>query len=183
MTARRLTRAGLAVLGLIVAAAAARELVGGEGETSAAASGGEGVVVRVVDGDTVHVRRGSGTITVRLALVDAPELSALRRGHAECGGQEATDYLERLVDGERVSLRRPGGQDRDRYGRYVRELVHGGRSVDERLIRAGWATSYRVPARAGGAAANRRTERVAADAKQQRRGVWALCGGFGRPAR
>jgi endonuclease YncB( thermonuclease family) len=138
-------------------------------------------VVRVVDGDTVHVRTSDGhDERVRLALVDAPETSTTRYGRAECGGAEATAFLSRLADGRRVELRRPGGEDRDRFGRAVAELVAGGRSVDEQLVAAGWAKPFRVPTGAGGAEANRRIRAAADRARTERAGVWRLCGGFGR---
>lgn len=140
-----------------------------------------GRVTRVVDGDTVHVRpRGGGDETVRLALVDAPETSTTRYGRAECGGTQAAAFLARLVDDRDVTFRRPGGEERDRFGRAVAELVVDGRSVDDRLIAAGWAKPFRVPSAAGGAAANRRVRALADAARAERAGVWRLCGGFGR---
>ncbi|MCK9250818.1 MAG: thermonuclease family protein [Solirubrobacteraceae bacterium] len=136
---------------------------------------------RVIDGDTLRVRRGNGeTVAVRLALIDAPELSRTRYGRAECGGREAAAFLRQHAKGT-VTLRRPGGKDTDRYGRQVREVVRRGRSIDEMVVTAGWAKPYRVADRSGGAAANRRIERAAARAKRDRRGVWARCGGFARP--
>lgn len=141
-----------------------------------------GRVTAVVDGDTVHVRAGGASTTVRLALVDAPESSRLRYGHAECGGAQAARFLRGLVAGREVRLRRPGGEDRDRYGRAVRELVVDERSVDLALLEAGWARPYRVPSRDGGAAANRAARAAADAARRADRGAWALCGGFGRRA-
>ncbi|MEV4423234.1 thermonuclease family protein [Patulibacter sp. NPDC049589] len=163
--------------------------------TGAAGCGGDAVgddpgaaaqarVTRVVDGDTVHVRTRSGDDeTVRLALADAPESSTTRYGRTECGGTEAATFLRRLVDGRDVTLRRPGGEDHDRFGRSVAELALDGRSVDEQLVVAGWAKPFRVPAADGGAAANRRIRRVADRARDDDAGVWRLCGGFGRGGR
>jgi endonuclease YncB( thermonuclease family) len=174
VTARRASTFALAVV--IVAS-------GAVAPTATGAT--RGTVERVVDGDTLRIveRSGGPSEPLRLALVDAPERTAQRYGRAECGGEQATRYLRRLVDGKRVVLRRPGGQRTDRYGRLVREVVIGSRSADEALVRAGWAKPYRVAARSGGAAANRRIARAARAAKKARRGVWRLCGGFGRPAR
>ncbi|WP_036725179.1 thermonuclease family protein [Patulibacter minatonensis] len=153
---------------------------GGAGADGAPVRDG-GRVTRVVDGDTVHVRiRGGGDETVRLALVDAPESSTTRYGRTECGGVEATTFLRRLVDGREVALRRPGGEDRDRFGRTVAELMADGRSVDEQVVAAGWAKPFRVPSTAGGSAANRRIRTAADDARTDRVGVWRLCGGFER---
>jgi micrococcal nuclease len=137
-----------------------------------------GTVVRVVDGDTVRVRLGDGREEpVRLLGIDTPETH--RPGTPiECGGPEASAYLERLLPaGSSVVLEADATQDRvDRYGRmlaYVR--MPGGRLAEEEQLRAGWAESYvyggRPVARAG---AFRTAEATARDA---RRGVWGLCGG------
>lgn len=142
-------------------------------------------IVRVVDGDTVWGEgRGQRVVKLRLALADAPESTATRFGHAECGGAQAARVLRRLVFDRRGRLRRPGGEGEDRFGRQVAELVVDGRSVDERLVRTGWARPYRVPSGDGGAAANRRIQAAAAEARAEGAGVWGLCGGFGkRPGR
>jgi endonuclease YncB( thermonuclease family) len=140
-------------------------------------------IVRVVDGDTVWGEgRGRRVVKVRLALADAPEVTATRFGRPECGGAQATRELRRLAYGRTARLRRPGGEGRDRFGREVAELVVDGRSVDERLVRTGWARPYRVPGRDGGTAANRRIQAAAAEARATGAGVWSRCGGFGRPA-
>lgn len=159
---------------------------GSQQQTATTDVGKTATVVRVVDGDTVKVRSGRAgkTRTVRLALIDAPESSSQRYGHAECGGAEAKRALERLVAGRTVSVGRPSSERSvDRYGRLIREITVRGRSVDEQLARDGWAKPYRVPNGAGGRAANRRITRAAEDAKRHRRGVWSGCGGFGRSSR
>jgi micrococcal nuclease len=138
-------------------------------------------VLAVTDGDTIRVSLNGRTERIRMALLDAPEASSTRYGRPECGGSEATRRLENLLDGGRVTLTRPSSENRDKFGRLVREVRVDGRSVDEQMIRGGWAKPYRVPAADGGAAANRRIARAAATAKRKQRGVWALCGRFGRP--
>lgn len=134
-------------------------------------------VLNVVDGDTLNVVLAGERERVRLALVQAPEVT----GTPMCGGPQATAALRRLITGHRLRLRRPSTQNRDRYGRLIREVLADGRSVDEQLVRDGWATQFRVPAGGGGAAANRRIARAAADARTHQRGVWKLCGSFDRP--
>jgi micrococcal nuclease len=137
-------------------------------------------IVRVVDGDTVWGEgRGQRVVKVRLALADAPEITATRFGHPECGGAEAARVLRRLAFDRRARLRRPGGEGEDRFGRQVAELVVNGRSVDERLVRTGWARPYRVPSGDGGADANRRIQAAATAARAEGAGVWGRCGGFG----
>lgn len=55
-------------------------------------------VARVIDGDTIEVRIGERTETVRLLNIDAPEV-------ADCLYQEATDHLRSLLPtGTEVTL-------------------------------------------------------------------------------
>lgn len=84
-----------------------------------------GRVVRVVDGDTIHVRLPDGTKEkVRYIGVDTPE-SVKPNTPVECFAKAASARNEELVAGERVELR-TDAEERDRYGRYlpVRLTVH-----------------------------------------------------------
>jgi micrococcal nuclease len=49
----------------------------------------------VIDGDTIHVITGNGTIKVRLHGIAAPETN-------QRGGKEATAFLERYAEGKPV---------------------------------------------------------------------------------
>lgn len=184
MTARpqlrtpRATLASVAIVGALSVAGCA----GVGGDDSSTASTTTGVrVVKIVDGDTLNVKINDTPQRIRAALDDSPEKSSTRYGAPECGGQQATEAFRRLIAGRRVTLRRPSTEDRDHYGRLIREILADGRSVDEELVREGWAKQFVVPAGGGGAAANRRIARAAADARQHRRGIWKVCGGFNRP--
>jgi micrococcal nuclease len=70
-----------------------------------------GQVVKVVDGDTIHVRVGDRMERVRYIGVNAPELG-------QPGGREATEANRKLVEGQPVNLELDI-QDRDRYGRLL----------------------------------------------------------------
>ena len=61
----------------------------------------EGAVVRVVDGDTVHVRIGGRLEKVRYIGVNTPELHHPTKGE-ELGGREAARVNESLVAGRQV---------------------------------------------------------------------------------
>lgn len=167
-------------------------------------AGGEqvehGRVTHVRDGDTIEVRTGGGEQVVRLLGIDTPE--SVRPGTpVECGSLEAKDLVLRLLyarpldtdgdgladrdggRGRRVVLERDGSQDdADRYGRLLRyvRLRGAARTLEERILGAGWAAVYVY--------AGRRFERFGAfvaaarAAKRARRGVYRRCGGdFHRP--
>ena len=91
-------------------------------------------VVRIVDGDTLHVELDGRDETIRLYGVDTPE-----RG--EPCFAEATEAL-RGFGGAEVRLRRDA-RDRDRYGRLLRYVyAPDGRSVDAKLVAAGVAHAW-----------------------------------------
>jgi len=110
-------------------------LQAGEADEPAAS---EATVTRVVDGDTIVVRLGTGREErVRYIGIDTPE-----RGGA-CA-QEATDANARLVEGERIRLVRDTSE-RDRYGRLL-AYVYRDRDdlfVNEELVRQGHAKAKR----------------------------------------
>src|SRR3954454_14983088 len=60
-----------------------------------------GRVVRVVDGDTLHVRLGGVEEKVRYIGIDTPE-SVKPGTPVQCFAKRASAYNERLVGGERV---------------------------------------------------------------------------------
>jgi len=63
----------------------------------------EGTVVRIVDGDTIHVKVGERVEKVRYIGMNTPEVHHPTRGE-EPGGREATEANRRLVAGKRVRL-------------------------------------------------------------------------------
>jgi micrococcal nuclease len=111
---RRLV-AGL-VLGLVLPAVAGERLVGR---------------AKVIDGDTITV----DGIHVRLKGVAAPEVAHFGRS-GEPGGEEARDFVAKLVDGQTVVC--DLSQERT-WGRRVGWCYRNGQDVAEALIRAGLA--------------------------------------------
>lgn len=206
MVPRRLLVFALVV---VVAALAGRGALTGaveEVRDAAGLGGADGPriarVTHVRDGDTFEARIRGELQVVRLLGIDTPE--SVRPGTpVECGALEAKDLLLRmlftrprdtdgddLVDrdggrGRRVVLERdPTQDDADRYGRVIRYArVRGAeRTVQERVLAAGWAAVYVFR--------QRRFERfdafvsAARKAKRARRGVYRSCrGDFHRPAR
>lgn len=129
-----------------------------------------GRVLRVVDGDTLHVRVGPRREKVRLIGVDAPETF----GDRECGGRAATRAMRRLVDGRHVALVPDPTQDRrDRYGRLLAYVdLPGGRDAGEKLIAQGWAQAFVFERPFTRLRAYRRAQEEARDGG---RGAWSRC--------
>jgi endonuclease YncB( thermonuclease family) len=124
------------------------------------------VITRVVDGDTVELDNGK---TVRLIGIDTPEVY----GGTECGGAQASAYMERIASGRRVSVRTDPTQDTyDRYGRLLAYLDAGGTDLGEAVLRAGWARVYVYDQPFRRLSAYRRAGR---SARGGDRGIWGRC--------
>ena len=90
---------------------------------------------RCYDGDTCTSTEGE---KIRLACIDTPELRGKRADPIPA--KAARDYLNGLVAGEEVSIRRI---TKDRYGRTVAELSKDGINIQERLVDKGFASVYK----------------------------------------
>lgn len=100
-------------------------------------------VTRVIDGDTIVVRRGSRQESVRLIGIDAPETGTGSQPY-ECFSLEATLELERLVGSRDVMLVFDETQStRDEYSRLLAYVVGpGGADAGAELIRTGHVYEY-----------------------------------------
>src|SRR5256885_12008821 len=103
----------------------------------------QGTVVRIVDGDTIHVRIGARVEKVRYIGVNTPEVHHPRKGE-EPGGREAAEVNRRLVEGKTVRLELDV-QERDRYGRLLAYVWVGDVMVNAELVRLGYAQVMTVP--------------------------------------
>jgi micrococcal nuclease len=103
----------------------------------------EGSVIRVVDGDTIHVKLADRVEKVRYIGVNTPELHHPSRGE-EPGGRAAAEVNRRLVGGQRVRLERDV-QSRDRHGRLLAYVWIGELMVNAELVRLGYAQVITVP--------------------------------------
>ena len=127
----------------------------------------EGDVVRVVDGDTIHVRVGERLEKVRYIGVNTPEVHHPRKGE-EPGGREASALNRTLVDGRRVRLE-TDVQVRDRYGRLLAYVWVGETMVNAELVRRGYAQVMTIPPNVRHQALFLTLQREARDAD---RGLW-----------
>lgn len=118
-----------------------------------------GKVVAITDGDTIRVMHAGRSERVRLFGIDCPE-------KAQGWGTRARQFAGSMVFGKTVTIR---VHDTDRYGRPVGEVVlPDGRSLNRELVRAGLAWWYRQYA-----PRDAELERLEADARRERRGLWA----------
>lgn len=97
----------------------------------------EGVVTKVIDGDTLRVQLTEGPVTVRLAEIDAPE-------SIQPGGGAATRALDSRILGEKVSLR---VSSRDDDERIVAVVFLGDENINAWMVKQGHAWAYRGNAR------------------------------------
>ena len=103
----------------------------------------EGRVVRIVDGDTIHVRVGSRVEKVRYIGVDTPEVHHPAKGE-QPGGREATAVNRALVEARTVRLE-TDVQTHDRHGRLLAYVWVGETMVNAELVRRGYAQVLTVP--------------------------------------
>lgn len=142
-------RCALALLALMCAAAASAE----PGQLRGKA------VVR--DGDSLEI----GAQRVRLWGVDAPEYrqSCRRDGQRWACGRAATQALREHLDGRVLSCE---VVDRDSHDRAVARCTRAGRSVNEWLVREGWAVDY-------ARYSQHRYAQAQAQAQRAKRGIWS----------
>jgi micrococcal nuclease len=97
------------------ATASARPAAGGLLPQGESVSGVD--VIRVVDGDTLHVRLDGRDTTVRMIGMNTPE-TVKENTPVECFGPEASDYAKHTLTGQSVTLEFDDSQGRtDQYGR------------------------------------------------------------------
>lgn len=92
----------------------------------------------VVDGDTLWI---DGT-KVRVADIDAPEISEPKCASELALGNRATQRLIELVNQGPFELQAWPGRDKDRYGRALRVLVRHGHSLGDILVSEGLARTW-----------------------------------------
>ena len=115
-----------------------------------------GKVVKVVDGDTLHVYSNKKTYKIRLSGIDAPE-----RGQAY--GKRAKEHLEFLVAGKQVIAI---VESKDRYGRYVASVKVQSKDVCAEMLTAGYAWHYKQYDN------NKYYDELQREAKKAKRGLW-----------
>jgi micrococcal nuclease len=100
-------------------------------------------VVKVIDGDTIHVRLADRIEKVRYIGMNAPELYHPTLGE-QPGGREAAQANRKLVEGQTVRLELDV-QERDRYGRLLAYVYIGATMVNAELVAQGYAQVMTIP--------------------------------------
>jgi micrococcal nuclease len=131
-----------------------------------------GRVVKIVDGDTIHVMIGGRRDKVRYIGVDTPETHKPGTP-VQCYGPAASAFNSRLLAGRRVELR-TDAESRDRYGRLLAYVYRrpDGLFVNAELVRRGFATILTIPPNVAHAGEFLRLQRGAREAG---RGLWSVC--------
>lgn len=140
-----------------------------------------GVVRRVVDGDTIQVAllRPNGTLSketesIRLIGIDTPETKRPDTP-IECFGKKASAATASLLPPNTPVRLERDVEERDRYGRLLAYVFRAsdGLFVNHELVRTGFAASYPYPPNV----AYSDVFRDAADAAQAVGvGLWGMCG-------
>ena len=127
-------------------------------------------MLKVTDGDTIHVRYQGEDERVRFIGVDTPEVSWYG-GEAECYGAEARTYARGRLGGKTVRLEFDVDR-RDRYGRLLAYVYVGTELFNLTLVREGYATADPVPpdTRLGAT-----FEQAEGAARAAGKGLWSAC--------
>jgi micrococcal nuclease len=134
---------------------------------------GEGVVLDIIDGDTIEVRLANGNERVRLLGIDTPETVDPSRP-PECFGAEASARTHELLPAGTLVVLERDVEPRDHFGRLL-AFVFRRRDrllVNRQLLAEGLATPLTI---APNHARRAELEAAAAEARHAGRGLWAAC--------
>jgi len=126
----------------------------------------EGVVERIVDGDTIEL---VGGVKIRYLMINTPETTG---GKNECYGSNAVQFNTDLVLGKTVEIK----YDVDCTDRFDRTLAYvsvGGQEVNSLLIERGYACLLHIAPNGDDRLAEFKA--LETSAKQANRGLWGAC--------
>jgi len=111
------------------------------------------------------------SFTVRLAGVDAPEISHRKGRAGQPFGPESTANLRRLIEGKAISVQQI---DKDRYGRLVGLIYVGSINVNVLQVSGGFAEAYREYLKGLPQPVRDQIGEAERTAKARRLGIWSL---------
>lgn len=100
--------------------------------------------VTIVDGDTIKVKMNKKTETVRLLLVDAPEMNDPKDGKQPYA-EEATTFLTNLIQSGKTLTLEKDTSSRDPFKRFLAYAYVDGKSVEQELLENGMVRVYQDP--------------------------------------
>ncbi|SRR5260221_7679520 len=135
----------------------------------------QGLVVRVVDGDTIEVNLQGQNIKVRYLGMNTPETVDPRRP-VQCFGKEASNENKSLVEGKTVLLEKDI-TDKDKFDRllryvYLRQDNGQYLFVNDYLVRTGFAQTNTFPP---DVKYTQRFGQAETEARQNNLGLWKAC--------
>nr|WP_257102111.1 thermonuclease family protein [Citrobacter freundii] len=117
----------------------------------------QGIVIRVLDGDTIEVLQDKKPVRIRLANIDAPEKK-------QAFGRWSTNQLKGLVAAQPVTVTYT---QTDRYGRIIgRVFTMNGTEASQFMVQSGAAWVYERYN------ADKALPALQREAQAQKRGLW-----------
>lgn len=137
----------------------------------------DGVVQKIVDGDTLDVMQAGEVVRVRLIGIDTPETVDPRKP-VQCFGAEASQHVKDLLADNLVTLEFDESQgSTDKYGRTLAYVIlPDGKNLAEEMLRDGFAYEYTYSKPYKYQKIFKIAEQ---DARDSERGLWSseTCGG------
>lgn len=141
-------------------------------------------VVSVIDGDTVEVKDGAQTNTIRIYGIDTPEKGTRLSGTGEYGvpatesgaeclereAMRAEQFAREKLLGEEVTLVAPQGENRGDFGRLLRYVKIGNKTYGSMALNNGLARVYDDQ---GGFSRLATYEQIERSSKVDRDGLWS----------
>ncbi len=121
-------------------------------------------VVKVSDGDTVHVLDQAKTRhKIRLGGIDAPE-------RKQAFGKKSTQNLTKYIAGQSIEVEY---EKRDRYGRIIGKLIKDGQDINLQQIKDGFAWHYKYYQKEQSKLDRMLYSNAEVDAKTKEIGLWS----------
>lgn len=94
--------------------------------------------VSTIDGDTVRVKNSRTTFTLRLLLIDAPEIATSSKA-GQPYSKEAKAYLTKYLQGKKLTIAYDNAIKKDKYGRHLVYLYADNVLVNNVMVKNGYA--------------------------------------------
>ncbi|SHF01127.1 micrococcal nuclease [Seinonella peptonophila] len=128
--------------------------------------------VTVVDGDTIKVQLKNKQETIRLLLIDTPELHDRKTGAQQPYSQEAKNYTTQFIQSSKFVTIEKDKTDRDKYHRLLAYVYADHKSIQESLLQKGLArVAYVFPPNVKYEKQYRSIEK---NTQQQKTGIWSV---------